>query len=99
MKLQMARRAALALAVGGVIAVLLGRSLLSRQTAGVDEMIGMIGRVEAPIGPGRGRRGKIFVHGEYWNAEAEEAIAAGESVAIEAVEGLTVRVKRVERSG
>ncbi|MFO0687639.1 MAG: nodulation protein NfeD [Myxococcota bacterium] len=85
--------------VGGVIAVVLGRSFLSRQTAGVDEMIGMVGRVEAAIGPGRGRRGKIFVHGEYWNAEAEEAIAVGESVAIEAVEGLTVRVRRVDRSG
>lgn len=83
---------------GAVVAVLLGRSILSRQSAGVDEMIGLVGRVEVPIGPGSGHRGKIFVHGEYWNAEAGEAIAAGESVAIESVEGLTVRVRRVDRA-
>lgn len=83
--------------VGAVIAVALGRSILSRQTVGVDEMIGSVGRVEVAIGPGPERHGKIFVHGEYWNAEAGEAIAAGESVAIESVEGLTVRVRRLDR--
>ncbi|MBY0399764.1 nodulation protein NfeD [Myxococcota bacterium] len=84
-------------AIGALMAFALGRSILSRQTAGVDQMIGLVGRVEAPIGSGPGRRGKVFVHGEYWNAEADEAIAAGESVSIEGVEGLTVRVRRVDR--
>ena len=84
--------------VGGIVAFALGRSILSRQTAGVDEMIGMIGRAESAIGPGAGQ-GKIFVHGEYWNARADEAISAGEPVAIESVDGLTVRVRRADRVG
>lgn len=81
--------------MGAVVAVSLGRSILSKQTAGVDEMIGLVGSVAAAIDPAARKRGKVFVRGEYWNAEADEAIAAGESVAVVSVEGLTVRVRRV----
>jgi membrane-bound serine protease (ClpP class) len=81
--------------MGAVVAVSLGRSILSKQTAGVDEMIGLVGSVAATIDPAARKRGKVFVRGEYWNAEADEAIAAGESVAVVSVEGLTVRVRRV----
>ena len=84
---------------GLIVAVSLGRSFLTRQTAGVDEMIGLVGRVEAAIDPASNRPGKVFVRGEYWNAEAGEAIAAGESVSIEAVEGLMLRVRRIRRTG
>ncbi len=80
--------------MGAVVAVSLGRSFLSKQTAGVDEMIGLVGRVEKAIDPAATRRGTIFVRGEYWNAEADEAIAAGEVVRVESVQGLTVRVRR-----
>lgn len=83
--------------VGAIIAIGLGRSFLARQTAGVDEMIGMVGRVEAAIEPGAARPGKIFVRGEHWNAAASESIGAGESVEVEAVEGLTLRVRRPRR--
>ncbi len=83
--------------MGAIIAVSLGRSFLSKQTAGVDEMIGLVGHVEAAIDPAARKRGKIFVRGEYWNAEADEVIPAGESVAVESVQGLTLRVRRVRR--
>lgn len=83
--------------MGAIIAVSLGRSFLSKQTAGVDEMIGLVGQVEAAIDPAARKRGKIFVRGEYWNAEADELIPAGESVAVESVKGLTLRVRRVRK--
>lgn len=83
--------------MAAIVAVGLGRSFLAKQTAGVDEMIGLVGQVAAAIDPAAPRHGKIFVRGEYWNAQADEAIAPGESVAVEAVEGLTVRVRRVHR--
>lgn len=79
---------------GAVVAIGLGRSLLARQTAGVDEMIGLVARVEVAIEPGAVHPGKVFVRGEHWNARADESIAAGESVAVEAVDGLTLRVRR-----
>lgn len=37
--------------------------------------------------------GKVFVEGEYWNARSDAAIAAGQTVEIVAVNGLTLRVK------
>jgi len=40
-----------------------------------------------------GRRGKVFVHGEIWNASAGEEIPAGSPVEIVSVEGLTLRVR------
>lgn len=82
---------------GAVVAISLGRSFMSRQTAGVDEMIGLVGRVEVVIDPAARRLGKVFVRGEYWNAEADESIPAGESVAVERVDGLTLRVRRVQK--
>ena len=82
---------------GAVVAISLGRSIMSRQTAGIDEMIGLVGRVEVVIDPAARRLGKVFVRGEYWNAEADEAIPAGESVAVERVDGLTLRVRRVRK--
>lgn len=90
--------AAISLA-GAIVALSLGRSFLTRQTAGIDEMIGLVGRVEAAIDPTSNRPGKIFVRGEYWNAEAGEAIAAGESASVEAVEGMILRVRRIRRTG
>ncbi len=88
---------------GAFIAYSLGRSLWVQQTAGVDEMIGLIGRCASAIvvgpeqageGPGRTGRGKVFVRGEYWNCVAEESIAAGDSVEVVAIDGLTLRVRK-----
>jgi len=84
--------------LGAVVAIGLGRSLRARQIAGVEEMIGLVGQVEAAIEAGRARPGKIFVRGEYWNAVSDETIAEGESVSVVSVDGLTARVRRV-RSG
>jgi len=38
--------------------------------------------------------GTVFLRGEYWNAHAEEPVAAGERVEVTAVEGLLLRVRR-----
>jgi membrane-bound serine protease (ClpP class) len=40
-----------------------------------------------------GLRGKVFVHGEIWNASADEEIPAGTPVEIVSVDGLTLRVR------
>ena len=39
--------------------------------------------------------GRVFVHGELWNAVAEEPVAAGAPVEVIAVEGLTLHVRTV----
>ena len=80
---------------GAVIAYSLGRTLFSQQTAGVDEMIGLVGRCESAIpagGEGAGK-GKVFVRGEYWNCTAEESIDVGDRVEVVQIDGLTLRVR------
>jgi membrane-bound serine protease (ClpP class) len=46
-----------------------------------------------------GDSGKVFVHGEIWNASADEEIAAGTPVEVFAVDGLTLRVRAEARQG
>ena len=38
--------------------------------------------------------GQIFVHGEYWAAEADERIEKGTPVIVDRVEGMRLRVRR-----
>jgi membrane-bound serine protease (ClpP class) len=38
--------------------------------------------------------GKVHVHGELWNAESDEPIAAGDRVVVTALRGMTVKVKK-----
>jgi len=75
--------------LGAFVVYSLGRTFMSHQTAGVDEMVGMVGRCEATIDP----KGKVFVRGEYWNSIADEKIAAGAPVEVVEIQGLTLRVR------
>jgi membrane-bound serine protease (ClpP class) len=63
------------------------------QSAGIDEMVGLVGRCETAIDPAD-PKGKVFVRGEYWNCTAEEPISAGEPVEILEVRGLSLRVRK-----
>ena len=63
-----------------------------RPASGAEGMLGEIGQVRR-VDAG-GRRAKVFVHGEYWEADADEAVAVGDAVEVTAVEGLRVRVRR-----
>jgi membrane-bound serine protease (ClpP class) len=67
-----------------------GRSMRRKQTAGVEEMVGLVGRAQSPLAP----EGSVFVRGEYWTARSDEPIRAGERVEVVAVEGLRLRVRR-----
>ena len=77
-------------AFAAVVLFGVGRTLRRRQTAGISEMIGMVGRVESALQP----EGSIFVRGEHWKARADEVIVAGDRVEVIAVEGLRLRVRR-----
>jgi membrane-bound serine protease (ClpP class) len=79
----------------GLLVFAIGRVARSAQTAGVEEMIGMIGVATTRLDPS----GTVFVHGEYWNADAAEPVEPNERVELVAVEGLRLRVRRApERS-
>jgi membrane-bound serine protease (ClpP class) len=75
--------------LGVFIVYSLSRTFMSHQTAGVDEMVGLVGRCETTIDP----TGKVFVRGEYWNTVADTKIVAGDPVEVIGIEGLTLRVR------
>ncbi|WP_457622153.1 NfeD family protein [Persephonella sp.] len=71
----------------------LGLKAQRRRTAtGIEGMIGVIGKAETDIDP----EGKVFVSGELWNAFSESPIKKGEKIKVVAVEGLRLKVERVE---
>jgi membrane-bound serine protease (ClpP class) len=67
-----------------------GRSFMREQTAGVFELIGLVGKAATALTPD----GKVFVRGEYWSATSDDTVDLGESVEVTAVEGLRLRVRR-----
>jgi membrane-bound serine protease (ClpP class) len=75
------------------ISYLVYRSQKSKPTLGIEGMLGQIADVKAKINPA----GKVFVRGEYWNAEAEDEIDVGEKVEIVGYEGLNLKVRRLFR--
>lgn len=77
----------------GVIAVfLMGlavRALKERVVTGVEGMVGEIGVAQTRLDPA----GKVFVHGEIWNAVASAPIEEGQSIRVTRVRDLTVEVE------
>jgi len=53
-------------------------------------MIGEVGKAQERLAPS----GTVLVHGEYWAADSDEPVDAGERVRVTAVEGLRLRVRR-----
>ncbi|HYK02362.1 MAG TPA: nodulation protein NfeD [Thermoanaerobaculia bacterium] len=80
----------------GAIAVFLMTLVMkahkNRVTTGTEAMIGEIGVARTTLQPD----GKVFVHGELWNATASGDIAAGTRVRVRAVEGLRVVVEAAD---
>jgi membrane-bound serine protease (ClpP class) len=68
------------------------RARRHRVATGVEAMIGEIGVARTNVA----RDGKVFVHGELWNASAKSDIPEGARVRVRAVEGLRVVVEAAE---
>ena len=80
----------------GIIAVFLTTLVLrarrGRVSTGSEGMIGEIGIARTPLGP----EGKVFVHGELWNAMSATAMAEGTRVRVAGVNGLHLVVEPAE---
>ena len=63
-----------------------------RPVSGIEGLVGEEGvAIETDIMP----EGKIFVHGEYWEAFSDERIRKGEKVIVVSVNGMRLKVKRL----
>ena len=74
------------------IVVLATRTRNLKKLGGMDGMIGETGLVKDALNP----VGRVQVHGELWEAEAEGPVAEGEAVRVDSVAGLKIKVSPVE---
>jgi membrane-bound serine protease (ClpP class) len=72
------------------VSYLVFRSQKAKPSLGIEGLIGEVGVVREKLSP----RGMVFVHGEYWTAEAEEAIEPGEKVQVVGLDRMVLKVKR-----
>lgn len=64
----------------------------NRIVTGTEGMIGQVGLALTDITPS----GRIFVHGEYWNAQSATPIKAGDKARVTAIRGLDLTVEPVD---
>lgn len=81
--------AVFSLAVVGFLAVMTMRVRQVPVRTGLEGMIHELGTARSALAP----RGKVFVHGEIWDAVADEPVAAGETVQVVGVRSLTLAVR------
>jgi membrane-bound serine protease (ClpP class) len=77
------------LAVTGLLVTLSLRHLRGRVQTGGEALIGARAVARTALAPA----GKVFVAGEWWNAHADAAVAAGAEVEIVSIDGLTLHVR------
>ena len=70
------------------------RATKSKAVTGEEGLVNSIGVARTDLNPG----GKVLVHGELWDARAEQHLPPGSRVRIRKVEGLTLLVEPVEES-
>jgi membrane-bound serine protease (ClpP class) len=74
------------------IVVLATRTRSLKKLGGMEGMIGETGLVKEILDP----RGRVLVHGELWEAEADAQITEGERVQVDFVQGLRIKVSKVQ---
>jgi membrane-bound serine protease (ClpP class) len=67
------------------------RAYRAKTRTGEKGIIAEAGRVKERISPDR--TGKVFVHGEIWNAQADEVLEPGQAVEVTGIENLILKVK------
>jgi len=60
-----------------------------KAVSGVEGMVGELGQAVAPLEP----EGKVFVHGEYWDAVARSSVPGGAPVRVVKVSGGRLEVE------
>lgn len=93
MRVHLATALAVSVPLGVITVFLMSVALRARRnkiTTGVEGLIGEIGTAQTALAPA----GKVFVHGEIWDAVASGDVATGEKVVVRQVNGLLLTVER-----
>jgi membrane-bound serine protease (ClpP class) len=66
------------------------RAQRRKPETGEQGLLGETGTALTDLGPS----GQVFVHGEYWAAQADEPITQGTRIVVDRVEGLVLKVRK-----
>jgi membrane-bound serine protease (ClpP class) len=91
MRVHLITALAVSVPLGIITAFLMSIALRARRNkvvTGVQGLVGEIGTAQTPLAP----QGKVFVHGELWDAIASANISSGQTVVVRQVDGLQLRV-------
>ena len=66
------------------------RAQRKKPVTGLQGLVGERGTALTDLGPS----GQVFLHGEYWTAEADAPIAKGSAVVVDRVDGLSLKVRK-----
>jgi membrane-bound serine protease (ClpP class) len=91
MRVHLITALAVSIPLGVITAFLMSIALRARHNkvvTGMQGLVGEIGMAQTPLSP----QGKVFVHGELWDAIASANIPSGQTVVVRQVDGLQLRV-------
>jgi membrane-bound serine protease (ClpP class) len=94
MRVHLATALAVSIPLGGITALLMTIALRARRNkivTGEQGLVGETGVVQTALSP----QGKVFVHGELWDAVGSASLPAGQLVVVRGVDGLTLQVDAV----
>ena len=91
MRVHLLTALAVSIPLGGITVFLMSIALKARANkvvTGAQGLVGEIGMAQTTLSP----RGKVFVHGEIWDATSSTGVPAGQAVVVLEVDGLELRV-------
>ena len=94
MRVKLATALAVSVPLGAITVFLMTVALRARRNkvmTGAEGLIGEVAIAQTPLAPA----GKVFVHGEIWDAVATASVPAGEKVVVHEVDGLQLKVDPV----
>jgi membrane-bound serine protease (ClpP class) len=97
MRVKLATALAVSIPLGAITVFLMTVALRARRNkvmTGAEGLIGEVAIAQTPLAP----TGKVFVHGEIWDAVATANVPAGEKVVVHEVDGLQLKVDRVHEA-
>jgi membrane-bound serine protease (ClpP class) len=97
MRVHLLTALAVSIPLGLITAFLMSIALKARRNkmvSGAQGIIGETGVAQTPLSP----RGKIFVHGELWDAVSSCDLSAGQTVVVRRIDGLLLQVEPVAAS-
>ena len=91
MRVHLLTALAVSIPLGAITVFLMSIALKARANkvvTGAQGLVGEIGIAQTPLSP----HGKVFVHGELWDATSSINVAVGETVVVRNLDGLRLRV-------